>query len=143
MLEKPFLLKTENDLICFGERMGEELFFPKIVTLEGCLGAGKTTFAKGVISKITSCSREEIVSPTFQYMHLYQSPMGRVVHFDLWRLSSVEEFLSMGLDEFLFDSIVLIEWPDRIASLLPQDALRIHFSVCDEGRMVSLHSLMV
>lgn len=91
------------------------------IALVGDLGAGKTTLIKGIIHALTSTPYDEITSPTFQYASLFK----HVAHFDLWRLSSEEEFLSLGLSDILEQYMCLIEWPDRIASLLPITTLSI------------------
>lgn len=87
-----------------------------IVAFEGPLGAGKTTFIKGLIAALCLIDPNEIASPTFTYLHIYprQTP---VHHFDLYRITSQEQFLMLGLNDHInSNSISLIEWPDRAPS---------------------------
>jgi tRNA threonylcarbamoyladenosine biosynthesis protein TsaE len=125
---------SEKEMIDVGKKIASFLVMPSIVCLMGDLGVGKTTLAKGIISELTRASTQEITSPTFQYVHLYE----QVAHFDLWRLRDISEFLALGLDECLFDRISLIEWPDRIEGWLPKDVTTIGIRSFGDGRKVDL-----
>ena len=82
-----------------------------IVLLSGDLGAGKTVFTKGLVEGL-GCNAEEVVSPTFTIMNDYD---GKVNHFDLYRLNSVEEFIGTGAEEQLYSSAVsVVEWPEVV-----------------------------
>lgn len=82
-----------------------------IVLLSGDLGAGKTVFTKGVVEGLGG-NAEEVVSPTFTIMNDYD---GKVNHFDLYRLNSVEEFIGTGAEEQLYSSAVsVVEWPEIV-----------------------------
>lgn len=124
-------------MILFGELFGKKLCGPEVVALSGDLGAGKTTLAKGIISGLCGISPSQITSPTFQYVQFYEDPA--IAHFDLWRLHNENEFLSLGFDEFLTSKIALIEWPDRIKSLLPANTIFVETIVVPEGREVSVY----
>lgn len=92
-----------------------------IITLSGDLGAGKTTLM-GKIMKMLSVE-QAITSPTFGYVKTYTTPSNGIVHhFDLYRISSIDEFLDAGFDEYLIqpNSISFIEWPEIITPLLTQ-----------------------
>jgi tRNA threonylcarbamoyladenosine biosynthesis protein TsaE len=65
----------------------------------GDLGAGKTTFLKGMISALTGCSSAEITSPTFNYLHVYEGKIP-VYHFDLYRLTNAQQFKGAGFSEY-------------------------------------------
>lgn len=98
----------------------------------GDLGAGKTTFLKGVIHHVTQVALEEIHSPTFSYLQIYEGAVP-VFHFDLYRLSGERELIGMGLDEYLTQpALILIEWPERILSLLPGIAAAISIVAVSE-----------
>jgi tRNA threonylcarbamoyladenosine biosynthesis protein TsaE len=98
-----------------------------VLPLLGDLGAGKTTLLKGVIHGVTGVPIQEIHSPTFTYLQTYgKDPV--VSHFDLYRLSGIGDFVSMGLDEVLSEEgIVLIEWSERIMPLLEKNGLKLSF----------------
>ncbi len=92
--------------------------------LIGDLGAGKTSFARAFIRALAG-QDTEVTSPTFTLIQTYDSPRGRIVHADLYRLESVEEILAIGLLDQLAGSIGLIEWPQHILSYLPSRTLRV------------------
>lgn len=91
----------------------------KIYTFTGELGAGKTTLVKALLKEFGV--QEVITSPTFSYVNVYQNNKNELLyHFDLYRLSSLDEFLEAGFDEFLYlqNSWAFIEWPEIITPLL-------------------------
>jgi tRNA threonylcarbamoyladenosine biosynthesis protein TsaE len=132
-------IRSCEEMILFGKTFGKRLRRPAIVALVGDLGAGKTTLAKGVISGLCAISLSSITSPTFQYVHFYSGNDAEVAHFDLWRLRDEHEFLSLGLEEYLSSGIALIEWPDRIRTLLPASTIFVETRVCGTGREVSIY----
>ena len=86
-----------------------------IVTLEGSIGAGKTSLVRTVLQKMGV--NQPVSSPTFSYINVYDLPSGRkVYHFDLYRFSRLQQFYDAGFDEYLQDeqALVLIEWPELI-----------------------------
>lgn len=108
-----------------------------IVGLQGNLGAGKTTFVKSVASALGV--EGAITSPTFVIEKIYRLPDGgqfsRLVHIDAYRLENGKELLSLGWKEISSDSqnLIFIEWPERVANILPKDVHRMYFSFIDEN----------
>lgn len=95
------------------------------VTLVGELGAGKTTLARAIIQHIWGAEGEEIISPTFALAETYATPRMEVAHFDCFRLQEPSEIDEVGLEAALEEALVLIEWPERIATRLPDSRLEI------------------
>jgi hypothetical protein len=93
-----------------------------MLTLEGDLGVGKTTFARAVIRELLSDPSIEAPSPTFTLMQVYESDTARIVHADFYRIETVAELAGLGWDEEVEDSIVLVEWADRAPEVLPPDS---------------------
>ncbi len=92
------------------------------ILLEGELGAGKTAFARAFL-RVASADRElEVPSPTFTLVQSYDTRIGTVHHFDLWRLDGPDGLAELGWEEAL-NGVVLVEWPDRLRALRPHDAL--------------------
>lgn len=108
------------------QRLGPILAERPILTLQGQLGAGKTTLVQGLLRSMGVT--ELIASPTFTYVNVYRSASGQLIyHFDLYRLPDLNSFLQLGFDEYLLEpnSLVLIEWPEILAPLLATVAERV------------------
>lgn len=95
---------------------------PRVVLLEGDLGAGKTTFSGYFAEALGIAGR--ITSPTFSIVKQYTDPVS-FVHMDLYRIEDEDELVQIGFDEYLEADHVLIEWPEVAAQLLPADAFRL------------------
>jgi tRNA threonylcarbamoyladenosine biosynthesis protein TsaE len=94
------------------------------ILLEGELGAGKSAFARAFLRTACGDPALEVPSPTFTLVQSYDTRIGTVHHFDLWRLDGPGGLTELGWDEAR-DGIVLVEWPDRLGALLPIDALTV------------------
>lgn len=106
-----------------GCQLGSLLPTNSVLCFFGDLAAGKTTLIKGIAAG--ACCATHVSSPTFTYLNIYEGQK-KIYHFDLYRLRDVDEFLSMGFDEFLTaGGICCIEWSERIAPLLPTDCVQI------------------
>ncbi len=100
-----------------------------IVALEGQMGAGKTTFVQQVLK---SMGVEELDgSPTYSLINQYESTFyGTVYHLDLYRLNSLEEIFDIGIEELLYQKcICLIEWPEKMIELLPDNIIWVYLRV--------------
>lgn len=99
-----------------------------ILLFYGKMGVGKTTLIKEICRQLEV---EDVASsPSFGIVNEYQSPGGPVYHFDFYRIDDPQEAIDLGVDEYLYSGQkVLIEWPDKIAALLPEEALKIHIEV--------------
>lgn len=110
------------------------------VGLIGDLGAGKTTFTK----KICECFgvTENVKSPTFTYVIEYESGRKKISHFDVYRISNPEEIYEIGFEDFIGDeeSVVIVEWADKILSEMPQDTIFIEINHHSENmRKISVY----
>lgn len=116
---------TLDALDARGEEIGRALRAPALVTLSGDLGAGKTTLTQAICRGLGITA--PVTSPTFSLIHEYDAPAARVVHCDLYRLESARAVASLGLDDMLGDpsTIVIVEWPERAGTLLPQASLQV------------------
>ena len=114
------LALTEPELIDWGVRLGRQIVPPLVITLEGDLGAGKTTLARAICAGFGV--RDEVTSPTFAIVHMYEAPKAPVYHVDLYRLDGPRELQNIGWDDLVqSDALLLVEWPDRAGDLLPAD----------------------
>lgn len=122
---KTVISASEEETRRCGFELGKQLPPNSILCFFGDLGAGKTTFIKGVAAAVAECPPEEVNSPTYVYLNIYQGKVS-VYHFDLYRLRDVDEFLGMGFDEYLFAAgVCCLEWSERIESILPPNCIRI------------------
>lgn len=98
-----------------------------VLTLKGNLGAGKTTFTQYLLKSLGST--DEVNSPTYSIVNEYDTPKGKVFHFDLYRLKNVEEVYDIGIEEYLERAYLsIIEWPEIYAKDLgdfPHHEMRI------------------
>ena len=118
------LALTEPELVDWGVRLGRQIVPPLVITLDGDLGAGKTTLARAICMGFGV--REEVTSPTFAIVHMYDALKAPVYHVDLYRLDGPRELQNIGWDDLVqSDALLLIEWPDRAGDLLPADHLPI------------------
>lgn len=104
--------------------IANKLSVGSVVCLSGDLGTGKTFFAAMLINKLTG-KADSVTSPTFNLVHNYPSPKGEVWHFDLYRLKSQAEVQQLGIDDALRYGISIIEWPEIIQSILPENCVKI------------------
>lgn len=122
-----FICKSENDTKELGRRLARRAKAGSVISLRGSLGAGKTVFAKGFAEELGIT--EAIVSPTFTLVQEYEGRM-KMYHLDLYRLSGEDEFESMGGEDFLYsDGVTLIEWSEKIDSMLPDDTIHVEIGI--------------
>lgn len=104
-----------------------------MVALEGDLGAGKSALARAAIRAATGDPDEEVPSPTFTLVQMYDADVATWWHFDLYRLEKPDDALELGLEEAFDEGIALIEWPQRLGPWLPRDALHVRLTIVDGG----------
>ncbi len=116
------ITKTAQETRNLGKKLAKEIKNGGVVCLYGDLGAGKTTFVQGVAKGLGI--KQRITSPTFIIMRSY----GRLWHLDLYRLNSLEEIKALGIEEIWQNknNILVIEWPEKIEPILPENKLTIH-----------------
>ena len=121
-----------------GRALAPRLRVGDIIALSGDLGAGKTSFARGVLAGLGLL--EEAPSPSFALVIPYVPPdvMLPVWHVDLYRLDDPQEVEQLGLDDALIDSALIIEWPERMGTRLWPGALRLHFEAFGAGRRLTV-----
>lgn len=110
---------------------------PILITLQGELGVGKTTFARAWLRQLGVTGR--INSPTFTLIEPYETEQGMYYHFDLYRLKEADELELLGFRDYLLASC-LIEWPEQVQSYLPEPDIHVHIEFFDSARRVTLRS---
>ena len=127
--ERTLLLPDESATAALAARLAPLARIGDVLALWGNLVVGKTVFARAFI-QARGRSDEEVPSPTFTLLQVYPPAPpfnGMVYHFDFFRLSAPEEAYELGIEEAMIDGIALIEWPERVRPLLPQERLNLTF----------------
>ena len=101
--------KCADETINIAKNLGKTLSGGEVILLNGDLGAGKTTFTKGLVAGLNG--KKTVVSPTFTIMHAYDDTRLPVYHFDMYRISSEDELYELGLEDYLYENgVCVIEW---------------------------------
>ena len=124
---------TAEALIAFGAALGAQLRAGDVITLTGGLGAGKTTLARGIVAGLGHDG--DVPSPTFAILQGYEPPDTRLPlgHVDLYRIEDTGDLEELGLDEWLADGALVIEWPDRLAGRYDGIALALQLDIIGSG----------
>lgn len=123
--------KSEEDTINFADEFANNLNKNSIIILTGDLGSGKTKFTEGILKHFGL--EDEISSPTFTIVNEYNTPDFNIYHFDLYRLSDIDEFYAMGGEEYLNNGVCIFEWGELIEPFLNVPYTKITFSRVDSN----------
>ena len=132
---------NENETMAAGEGLATEILNLEsdksvVVFLEGELGAGKTTFTKGMLKGFDY--NELVKSPTYNLVEIHQTKTHRIFHFDLYRINDVEELDSLGLEIYLDSgSYCFLEWPELAQSFLPKNYHNIKLIIQQNNRKIA------
>jgi tRNA threonylcarbamoyl adenosine modification protein YjeE len=119
-----------------GAALARRLQAGDVVFLQGDLGAGKTTLARGLIEAWTG--ETDAPSPTYTLVQTYDGAAGPLWHMDLYRLKQPDDVMELGLEEALGVALLLIEWPDRLGPYAPPDRIEIALSAHAKGRIAAI-----
>ncbi|AIS51732.1 tRNA threonylcarbamoyladenosine biosynthesis protein TsaE [Thermoanaerobacter kivui] len=139
-MKKTYISKNREETIALGEKLGKLLKSGDIILLYGELGSGKTVFTKGIAKGLGI--EEPITSPTFMLVneHAGEIPL---YHFDFYRIEDYTALYDIGYKEYFFGKgVCVIEWPERIIPLIPQERLevRIQRGEEEEERIITFES---
>ena len=134
--------KSSNDTMNIAKSLAKSLSSGDTVVLTGELGSGKTKFTEGFLSYFGL--ENEISSPTFNIVNEYSKNSVNIYHFDVYRLSDIEEFYAIGGEEYFEKGICLIEWGELIEDALPNEYIKIDFSrndINENERTLNIQSI--
>ncbi len=138
-MQQSEFLRNEVATVASGEALGRALRDGAVVYLQGILGAGKTTFCRGILAAFGHSG--PVKSPTYTLVEYYEMAALMVYHFDLYRLGDPEELEFLGVrDYFSGRSLALIEWPERGRGFIPPPDLVVDLNPQKEGRKLTIHS---
>lgn len=121
-----FISHNENETMNFASCLASKLTVGDVVVLTGDLGSGKTKFTEGFLQYFNLDA--EISSPTFTIVNEYKNNDINIYHFDVYRLSDIDEFYAIGGEEYFSSGICIIEWGELIKDALPNEYIHISFS---------------
>lgn len=125
-------LANEQETINLARQLTSFLRAGDVVLLQGDLGAGKSFLSRQIIQHFAG-AEIEVPSPTFTLVQTYEMADLEIWHFDLYRLSYPDEVIELGWDEALGQALMLVEWPDRLGDLCPDDYIEITLSLVDDN----------
>lgn len=132
------ILPAEADTAALAGRIALVVRPGDCLLLDGPIGAGKSFFARALIRAWLHNPGEEVPSPSFTLVQTYARGDQTLWHCDLYRLTSVQEVVELGLDEAFATAISLIEWPDRLGDTAPPGALHLRFAALDDHHRLDM-----
>jgi len=137
-----FITNSSEETIAKGREIAEKLRAPVLLLLSGDLGSGKTTLTKGIVSGLGAAKEEEVTSPTFTLVHVFNNPC-KVYHVDLYRVENFQGLESLGLEDALSEqAIIIIEWSERFSFRSDWPRVEIHLEhVGGDSRRIAIAGL--
>ena len=132
---------NEEQTMAVAEKLAKSFSVPQVISLVGDLGAGKTTFAKGVAKGLKI--EKMVTSPTFTILNEYLDGKTKLYHFDMYRLESEEEARAVGFESYFdlqsLDGITLVEWAENTKGILPSKFIQVSIEkIDDDQRKISI-----
>lgn len=134
------MLKSLSDLNIVADKFLRLMRNKKVFAFFGPMGVGKTTFIKALCNELGVV--EIVTSPTFALVNEYQTGSGEVVyHFDFYRIEKIEEVFDFGYEDYFFSgNYCFIEWPEKVAEILPENIVYVQMVENEDGsRTINIH----
>lgn len=128
------ITNSANDTIEFGKSVARAVEKGAVISLVGDLGAGKTTFTKGVARGLGIM--DNVTSPTFTILNEYVGEEKRLYHFDFYRIEDPDELVELGFEDYFpsTDGLTIVEWVEKAPSVLPKKFYQITFEKIDDDK---------
>lgn len=128
------ITSAAEETVQHGRELARRLAPPVMVLLSGELGSGKTTLTKGIVAGLGAASEDEVTSPTFTLVHVYENRC-KVFHADLYRVEDFHDLETLGLEDiFAEPAVLIIEWSERFALRSNWPAIRVHLEHMENDR---------
>jgi tRNA threonylcarbamoyladenosine biosynthesis protein TsaE len=128
-LAEEVITHSAEETTNWGRGFAARLKAPIMVLLSGELGSGKTTLTKGIVSGLGAASEEEVTSPTFTLVHVYEKSersVSKVYHADLYRIENFHDFETLGMEDvFEQPGVLIVEWAERFPLKAPWPQIRV------------------
>jgi len=139
-IETELPLNSPEEMAEFGAKLAIMLRQQDVLFLIGDLGVGKTTLARGIILALLG-KDADVSSPTYNLVHVWDGPECEIWHADLYRLQDPAEVLMLGLEDAFSHAITIVEWPDRMGKMAPENRLDICIEKTEDGRKIMLRAM--
>ena len=136
-----FISLTEQDTITVAERLARQVKVGDVIALYGTLGMGKTVFCRGFVR--TFMPWQEVPSPTFTLLQVYETPSFPIYHFDMYRLKTPDEAYEIGIEDAFAEGVSLIEWPEKIGPLLPKKYISVRLEADGDKRLICIEGIEI
>ena len=124
-----------SDLPRVADEVIEALDGRTVVLLRGGMGAGKTTLVSRIAARLGA--EDTVTSPTFALVNQYEGTECRIYHFDFYRIDRIEEVFDLGYEEYFYSGdLCLVEWPEKIEPLIPDDAMVVRITAGDDEQRI-------
>jgi len=135
---KEIITHSPEETFSLGEKIGQRCLGGEVILLFGNLGSGKTCLTQGIARGLGI--KTKVVSPTFNIMKVYQSRVGFLCHIDAYRLNSGHDLEMIGIDDYLNkkDTVVVIEWAERVKNIWPKNQIKIELKTIEGGRKIKI-----
>jgi tRNA threonylcarbamoyladenosine biosynthesis protein TsaE len=127
MSTSEYITHSAEETVGLGRQLAPTLTAARIVVLTGDLGAGKTTLVKGIAEGLQAASQDDVTSPTFTLVHEYRGPEANLYHVDLYRIETLRELDTLGLDELFAEdrNLVLLEWGEKFLRFQKENDIQV------------------
>lgn len=124
-------IDSQSELDGVAEQIIESLDGRDVVLFRGGMGAGKTTLISRIVALLGA--QDAVTSPTFALVNEYEGTERRIYHFDFYRIERIEEVFDFGYEEYFYSgNLCLVEWPEKIEALIPDDAMVVRIEITGE-----------
>ena len=132
---KRIVIDSLSELDLVAEQIITSLDGRDVVLFRGGMGAGKTTLISRIVAMLGA--EDTVTSPTFALVNQYEGDARRIYHFDFYRIERIEEVFDFGYEEYFYSGdLCLVEWPEKIEALIPDDAMVVRIDVGDDEQRI-------